>query len=150
VASFGPTAGGHRGTASIVSPSGSLTADVRVTVHLEGHLVVFGITADLAGATGRFSGARGTLTGSAPLGGTGTGVRHVDGRFLGVELSLSRSGVETVVGSVTRGSGELSGAHTTPLMVRGTRDLKLQRIATRHRGDHQSGPVLHGLTRPAL
>ena len=122
LASFGRTAGGYRGTATIVNPSGSLTAAVRVTVHLEGHLVRFGIAADVTGATGRFTGARGTLTGSAlvtatrpvgtlrvhgtlhgasgrapvPLG----GVRHVDGHFLGVELSLARSGIETVVGTV--------------------------------------------------
>jgi hypothetical protein len=215
LATFGPTAGGYRGTASIVTPSGSLTATVQVTVHLEGHLVRFGVTADLTGATGRFSGARGTLTGSAlvtatapvgtlrlhgtlhgasgrapaPLG--GAGVRHVDGHFLGVELSLARNGVETVVGTVTglvpgpavmvareratttnshgtltvfaaggtltgvfdvrfpgaglrrvetgtytftRGSGDLSGVHTTPLMVRGTRDLRLQRIDTHMMG----------------
>lgn len=215
VATFGRTAGGYRGTATIVNPSGSLTATVGVTVHLEGHLVRFGITADVRSATGRFTGARGTLTGSAlvtataPVGtlrlhGTlhgasgrapvplsGARVRHVDGRFLGVELSLSRSGVETVIGSVTglvpgpavmvareratttssrgtltvfaaggtltgvfdvrfpggsrvrtetgtytftRGSGDLSGAHTTPLVVHGRRDLKLQRIATRMQG----------------
>jgi hypothetical protein len=216
LATFGPTASGYRGTAIIVNPSGSLTATVRVTVRLEGELVRFGLTADVTAATGRFTGARGTLTGSAlvtatnsvgtlrlrgtlhrasdrtpvPLG--GAGVRHVDGRFLGVELSLARSGVETVIGSVTGlvpgpavmvaqervtttsahgtlavfagggsltgvfnvrfpggsrvrvetgtytftgGSGDLGGAHTTPLTVRGTRDLKLQRIDTRMKGE---------------
>jgi hypothetical protein len=215
MATFGRTASGYRGTASIVNPSGSLTANVQVTVHLEGQLVRFGITADLTGATGRFAGARGTLTGSAlvtatnsvgtlrlhgtlhgasgrapaPL--TGAGARQVNGHFLGVELSLSRSGIETVVGTVTglvsgpavmvarehamptsargsltvfaaggtlfggfnvrfpgggrvrvetgtytftSGSGDLTGAHTTPLTVRGTRDLKLQRISTRMKG----------------
>jgi len=122
---------------------------------------------------------------------SGAQVRHVDGRFLGAELSLSRAGVETVIGSATglvpgpavmvaqerttttsahgtltvfaaggtltgvfdvrfpgesrvrtetgtytftRGSGDLSGAHTTPLTVRGERDLKLQRIAVRMQG----------------
>lgn len=214
-ATFGRSGGGYRGSATIVNPFGSLTAAVQVTVRLEGHLVRFGITADLTGATGRFAGARGTLTGSAlvtataPVGtlrlhGTlhgasgrapaalgGAGVRHVDGHFLGVELSLARSGVETVVGTVTglvpgpavmvaqeratttsshgtlkvfaaggtltgvfdvrfpggsrvrvetgtytftRGSGDLSGVHTTPLMVRGTRDLTLQRISTHMKG----------------
>lgn len=216
VATFGRTAGGYRGTAAIVNPSGSLTATVRVTVRLEGQLVRFGVTADVTDATGRFTGARGTLTGSAlvtatapvgtlrlhgtlrgasgrapaPLG--GAGVQRVDGRFLGAELSLARSGVETVVGSatglvpgpavlvayeratmtsargtftvfaaggtvtgvfdvrfpggsrvrsetgtwtVTRGSGDLSGAHTTSaIAVRGTRDLKLQMIALRIQG----------------
>jgi hypothetical protein len=123
MANFGRTASGYRGSATIVNPSGSLNAAVRVTVHLDGHLVRFGITADVTGATGRFTGARGTLTGSAlvtatkpvgtlrlqetlrgasgrapmPLG--GAGVRHVAGRFLGAELSLARDGVLTVVGS---------------------------------------------------
>lgn len=215
VASFGRTAGGYRGTATIVNPSGSLTGAVRVNVRLEGHLVHFGITADVTRGTGRFTGAQGTLTGSAlvtatapvgtlrlhgtlhgasgrapgPLG--GAGIRHVDGHFLGVELSLARSGVETVIGTATglvpgpavmlarerttttsahgtltlftaggtltgvfdvrfpgagrvrtetgtytftRGSGDLRGAHTTPLTVRGRRDLKVQRISTRMRG----------------
>jgi hypothetical protein len=213
VASFGRSAGGYRGTGTIVSPSGSLNETVQVTVHLEGHLVRFGITADVTGATGRFTGARGTLTGSALVTATNSvgtlrlhgtlhgasgrvpaplgGVRHVDGRFLGVELSLARNGVETVIGSATglvpgpaitvaqerttttsahgtltvfaaggtltgafdvrfpgggrvrtetgtyaftRGSGDLSGVHATSLAVRGTRDLKLQRIATRMKG----------------
>lgn len=216
VAVFGRTAGGYKGTASIVNPSGSLTATVHVTVHLEGHLVRFNLTADVTGATGRFTGARGTLTGSAlvtataPVGtlrlhGTlqgasgrapappsGAGVRHVNGRFLGAELSLSHSGMETVVGSVTglvpgpavmvaqeratttsshgtltvfaaggtlkgsfnvrfpggsrvrtesgtytftRGSGDLRGFHTSPLMVRGKRNLKLQHISVRMQGE---------------
>lgn len=213
VASFGPTAAGYRGTATIVNPSGSLTAAVRVTVRLEGHLVRFAITADLTGATGRFTGALGTLTGSALVTATSpvgilrlhgtlrgasgrapvplTGSRHVDGQFLGAELSLSRSGVETVVGSATglvpgpavlvayeratttsargpcivfaaggtltgfinvrfpgggheraetgtysftRGSGDLSGVQPTSVTVRGTRDLRLQRISTRMKG----------------
>jgi len=122
----------------------------------------------------------------------GAGVRHVDGRFLGAELSLARDGVLTVVGSITglvpgpavlvahgratttssRGtitvyaaggtltgdynvrfpgssavrsesgtwtftgrSGDLSGAHSTPVIaVRGTRDLKLELIALRIQG----------------
>ena len=214
LASFGPTASGYRGTSTIVSPSGSLTATVLVTVHLEGHLVRFGITADLTGATGRFAGARGTLTGSALVTATNSvgtlrlhgtlhgasgrapvplgGVRHVDGRFLGAELSLARSGVETVIGTATglvpgpavlvayeratttsahgpctvfaaggtltgfvnvrfpgggkvrtetgtysfsRGSGDLSGAGATSLTVHGTRNLRLQRIATRMLGE---------------
>ena len=216
LATFARTAGGYRGTATIVSPSGSLTATVQVTVRLEGHLVRFGVAADVTGATGRFTGARGALTGSAlvtatnPVGtlrlrGTlhgasgqapvalgGAGVRHVAGRFLGAELSLARDRVLTVVGSVTglipgpavlvaheratatsargtltvfaaggtltgtfdarfpgssrvrsetgtwtftRGSGDLSGAHSTPVIaLRGTRDLKLERIALRIQG----------------
>ena len=213
VASFGRSGAGYRGTGTIVSPSGSLTETVQVTVHLEGHLVRFGITAGVTGATGRFTGARGTLTGTALVTATNSvgtlrlhgtlhgasgrapaplgGVRHVDGHFLGVELSLARNGVETVVGSVTGlvpgpavmvayeratttnshgtltvfaaggtltgafdvrfpgggqvrtetgtytftgGSGDLSGAHTTPLVVRGRRDLKLQRIDTHMKG----------------
>ena len=216
LATFARAAGGYRGTATIVDPSGSLTATVRVTVRLEGHLVRFGVTADVTGATGRFTGARGTLTGSAlvtatvPVGtlrlhGTlhgasgrapvtlsGAGVRHVDGRFLGAVLSLSRSGVETVVGSaigllpgpavlvaheratrtsahgtltvfaaggvltgtfdirfpgssqvrfetgtwtLSGGSGDLSGAHSTPVIaLRGTRDLRRELIALRTRG----------------
>jgi hypothetical protein len=215
VASFGRTASGYRGTATIVDLSGSLTGNVRVIVRLEGHLVHFGITADVTRGSGRFTGARGTLTGSAlvtataPVGtlrlhGTLHGasgrapgppgvavVRHVEGHFLGAELSLSRSGLETVVGSITgltpgpavmvaqeratttrshgmltvfaaggtltgvfdvrfpggsrvrtetgtytftRGSGDLSGAHTTPLSVVGKRDLELQRINVRIRG----------------
>lgn len=214
LASFGRTAGGYRGTATIVNPSGSLTATVRVTVLLEGHLVRFGVTADITGATGRFTGARGTLAGTALVTATkpvgtlrlhGTlhgasgraplplsGVQHVRGRFLGAELSLARSGVLTVVGSptglvpgpavlvahervtttsargtitvfaaggtltgtfgvrfpgssrvrsetgtwtFTRGSGDLSGAHTTsPMMIRGTRDLRLELIALRFQG----------------
>lgn len=215
LASFGRTAGGYRGTATIVNPSGSLAATVRVTVHLEGHLVRFGITADLTRGTGRFTGARGTLIGSAlvtataPVGtlrlhGTlhgasgrapgppgGAATRHVNGRFQGAELRLARNGIETVIGSITglvpgpavmvaqeratttsshgtltvftaggtlhgvfdvrfpgggrvrtetgtytftRGSGDLSGAHTTPLVVRGRRDLKLQRISVRIQG----------------
>ncbi|HEY4826493.1 MAG TPA: hypothetical protein VIH85_06985 [Solirubrobacteraceae bacterium] len=216
LATFARAGAGYRGTATIVNPNGSLTATVAVAVRLEGHLVRFGITADVTGATGRFTGARGRLTGSAlvtatnsvgtlrlhgtlrgasgrapvPLG--GAGVRHVDGRFLGVEQSLARNEILTVIGSVTglvpgpavmvaqervtttsahgtltvfaaggtltglfdvrfpgsgrvrsetgtytfsRGSGDLSGVHTSPLMVRGTRDLKLQRIATRMEGD---------------
>jgi hypothetical protein len=45
--------------------------------------------------------------------------------------------VRTETGTYTfsRGSGDLSGVHTSPLMVRGARDLKLQRIATRMKGD---------------
>jgi hypothetical protein len=215
VASFGHTARGYRGTSTIVTSSGSISGAVQVIVRLRGHLVNFGITADVTRGTGRFSGARGTLTGgalvtaTAPVGtlrlhGTLHGasgqapappgarvVRSVDGHFLGAELSLSRSGVETVVGSITglvggpavmvaqertsptsahgtltvfasggalggsfdvrfpgggrvrtetgtytftRGSGDLSGAHTTPLVVHGARDLRLQRISTRMKG----------------
>jgi len=216
LAAFGRTAGGYRGTATIVNPSGSLTATVRVSVHPDGHLVRFGVTADVTGATGRFSGARGALTGNAlvtatkpvgtlrlhgtlhgasgraPVPPAGAGPQHVDGRFIGAELSLARSGVLTVVGSVTglvpgpavlvaheratttsargtltvfaaggtltgafdvrfpgssrvrsetgtwtftRGSGDLSGAHTTsPITLRGTRDLKLELISLRLRG----------------
>jgi len=216
VATFGRVAGGYSGTATIVNPSGSLTASVQVTVRLEGHLVRFGVTADVTGATGRFRAARGTLTGSAlvtatnsvgtlrlhgtlrgasgraPGPPTGSGIRHVDGRFLGAELGLSRSGILTVVASITglvpgpavlvahgratttssrgtltvfaaggtltgafdvrfpgssrvrsetgtwtftRGSGDLSGAHTTsPITLRGTRDLKLELISLRLQG----------------
>lgn len=58
LATFGRTAAGYRGTATMVNPNGSLTATVQVTVHLEGHLVRFGVAADVTGATGRFTGAR--------------------------------------------------------------------------------------------
>lgn len=216
VASFGRTASGYAGTATIVNPSGSLTATVRVTIRLEAYLVGFDFTADVTGATGRFTGARGTLTGSAlvtatkPVGSlrlhgtlhgasgrapvplSNTGVRHVDGRFLGAELSLARSGTLTVVGSatglvpgpavlvaheratttsargtltvfaaggtltgrfdvrfpgvsrmrsetgtwtLTQGSGDLSGAHSIPVIaIRGTRNLKEELIALRIQG----------------
>ena len=123
LATFGRVGAGYRGTGTILTPAGSLAETVQVTVHLEGHLVRFGITADVTGATGRFAGARGTLTGTALVTATNSvgtlrlhgtlhgasgrappplsGVRHVDGRFLGVELSLARNGVETVIGSAT-------------------------------------------------
>ena len=125
LASFGRRRSGYAGTATLVGPPGSLTANVRVSVHLEGHLVHLGLTADVTGATGRFTGARGTLTGSGLVTATGSVgtlrlhgtlpgasgrapappsravVHHVDGRFLGAELSLARNGVETVIGSAT-------------------------------------------------
>ena len=116
--------GGYVGGATIVNPSGSLTGAVRATLRLEGHLVHFGLTATITAATGRFAGARGTLTGSALVTATladgslrlhgtlhgasgrapvplGAGVRHVVGRLRGAELSLTREGVLTVVGSIT-------------------------------------------------
>ncbi|HTX11454.1 MAG TPA: hypothetical protein VME22_22725 [Solirubrobacteraceae bacterium] len=207
--------GGYAGTATILNPSGSLTGAVRATFREQGQLVHFGLTADITAASGRFAGARGTLTGTAlvtatlaigtlrlhgtlhgasgrapaPLG--GPRVRRVDGHFLGAGLSLARDGVFTAVGSVTglvpgpavmvaheratttsahgtltlyaaggtltgvfnvrypggnqvrvetgtytfsRGSGDLSGAHTTPLMVRGVRELQSERISTRMKG----------------
>jgi hypothetical protein len=123
VASLRLVPSGYTGTATIVDASGSLTAAVRATLRQQGALVHFGLTADITAATGRFAGARGTLTGSALVtatlalgnlrlhgtlrGATGqpsaplsvTGARHVDGRFQGAELSVARSGVETVVGS---------------------------------------------------
>jgi len=72
--------------------------------------------------------ARGTLTVFAP-GGTLTGVFAV--RFRGT------SGVrpETGTWTITRGSGDLSGAHTTSaIALRGTRNLVVEQIAVRIRG----------------
>jgi hypothetical protein len=57
--------GGYVGTATIVNPAGSLTGAVRATLRQHGQLVHFSLTADITAATGRFAGARGTLTGSA-------------------------------------------------------------------------------------
>jgi hypothetical protein len=205
---------GYVGNATILNSSGSLTGSVTATLRQRGQLVHFGLTADITAASGRFAGARGTLTGTAlvtatladghlrlhgtlhgasgrapaPLG--GARVRHVDGRFLGAELSLARDRVLTVVGSatglvpgpavlvargretttgsrgmitlftaggtlsgvynvrfpgsgplrsetgtwtITRGSGEESGAHG-PIALRGTRNLRLELIALRIRG----------------
>lgn len=123
LAALGATAGGYGGTATIVNPSGSLTATVRVATRSQGTLVNFGVTADVTAGTGRFAGARGTLTGTALVtataavgnlrlhgtlrGATGRapapvpnrGVRHVKGVFRGAELSLARGGLETLVGS---------------------------------------------------
>jgi hypothetical protein len=125
LASLGRTAGGYAGSATIVNSSGSLTGTVRATLRRQVNLVHFDITADITIATGRFAGARGTLTGTAlvtatlavgslrlhgtlhgaagrlPAGPPGTVVRHVDGRFRGAELSVAHSGEETVVGSAT-------------------------------------------------
>lgn len=205
---------GYVGTAQILNPSGSLTGAVRATLRQQGQLVHFGLTADITAATGRFAGARGTLTGTALVTATlaighlrlhgtlhgasgrapappgGARIRHVDGRFLGAELSLARDGLLMVVGSatglvpgpavlvaggrattagsrgiitlftaggtlsgvynvrfpgsgplrvetgtwtITRGSGDLSGAHST-IALRGTRNLRLELIALRIRG----------------
>lgn len=208
--------GGYGGSAAIVSASGSLTGTVRATARPQGDLVQLSLTDAVTAATGRLAGARGTLTGSATVTATGgvgelrlrgtlrgaggrppaplsgEGVRHVNGRFQGAELSLARSGVLTVVGSVTGlvrgpavlvaheratttsargtltvfaaggtltgafdvrfpvgsqvrsetgtwtftgGSGDLRGAHTTsPITLRGTRDLVTELIALRIRG----------------
>jgi hypothetical protein len=125
LASLRHTASGYAGSATIINPSGSLTGTVRAILRRQGHLVHFGIAADITTATGRFAGARGTLTGTAlvtatlavgslqlhgtlhgaaggsPAPPAGTVVRHVDGRFRGAELSVAHSGEETVVGSAT-------------------------------------------------
>lgn len=125
LATVRPTAGGFRGSALFVNPSGSMTGTFRVTVRVQGPLVRLGFIGAVTGATGRFAGARGTLTGSAlvtatlakgnlRLHGTLHGavgraptplpsalVRHVDGRFQGAELSVAPSGLETIVGSAT-------------------------------------------------
>lgn len=124
LATVRPAAGGFRGSALFVNPSGSMTGTFRVTVRLQGPLVHLGFIGAVTGATGRFAGARGTLTGSALVTATlakgnlrlhgtlhgavgraptplGAIVRHVDGRFRGAELSVASSGLETIVGSAT-------------------------------------------------
>lgn len=58
-------------------------------------------------------------------------------RGLGTPVRLvgSRVRSETGTWTFTRGSGDLSGAHSTPVIaLRGTRDLKLEMIALRIHG----------------
>ena len=72
--------------------------------------------------------SRGTITVYA-AGGTLTGDYNVP--FPGSSAVRSESGTWTFTG----GSGDLSGAHSTPVIaVRGTRDLKLELIALRIQG----------------
>jgi hypothetical protein len=62
-----PAAGRHAGTATFVTPSGSVTATVRVTARIQGPLVHLSVTAPVTAATGVSAGARGTLTGSGTV-----------------------------------------------------------------------------------
>lgn len=125
LASLHPAAGGYTGTATFVNPLGSATLAVRVIPRVTGALVHLNLTATVTGATGRFAGAQGKLTGSGVvaaaygvghlrLRGTlrgasgraaapphGGGIRHVNGRFEGIEVRLARNGEETIVGAAT-------------------------------------------------
>lgn len=125
LATVHPAAGAYVGTATFLNRFGSATLALHVAVRKVGPLYDLSVAGAVTAASGRFAGARGTLTGSttvnpslgvgvlrlrgtlrgaaggapAPL--RGIGVRHVDGRFHGVEVSLERSGLETIVGSAT-------------------------------------------------
>jgi len=62
-----PAAGGYAGKATFVTPSGSVTAAMRVSARIQGPLAHLRVTAFVTAATGVFAGARGTLTGSATV-----------------------------------------------------------------------------------
>jgi hypothetical protein len=118
-----PVSGGFAGALTIVGPSGSVTAAVRINVRTRAQLVRFNATASVTAATGRLAGAHGTLTGGGAVTadrgfgelhlagvlrgatgrspGTAGGTRQVDGTFQGAIVSFDRSGAERIMGSVT-------------------------------------------------
>ena len=125
VATLHPTAGGYSGTATFLNRYGSAQVALRVAVRTVGPLWRLNVTGHISGATGRFTGVHGPLTGSTTInpsfgvgvlrlrgalhGATGRApvapprgaVQHVVGHFDGIQVSLNRTGEETVVGPAT-------------------------------------------------
>lgn len=118
-------ANGYVTTGTFVNRFGSLVGTLHATVREQGSLVHLSFAGPVTAATGRFAGARGTLTGTGTVTtATGVGVlrlhgtlrgmtgrapgppstpvvRRVNGSFIGIEVVLARSGEETIVGPVT-------------------------------------------------
>lgn len=140
LADLRPASGGYRGSATIVDGAGSLSGVVRIRARAQSSLIRLTLSLSVTGATGRFTGGRGTLTGSATVtaergvgrlslagiirgaagrapGAVSPRTVVVNGSVQGTEAAVDRHGVETLVGRVT---GVTPGPAVAVLQARST------------------------------